>query len=398
MWSRALPQRLHAGEPGWRPAALPAPAVADAVLAALLAVLAELDVLLSGDWRGPVAVNAVVVPALALTLAWRRRRPTAVLAVAVGGLALLSLAFESSQTWSSVFISIVAVYSAAAHGSSPLAAGGLAASAIAVVTLRDPLIHSFGDAVWSSSLLGLTFLAGLAGRALQTRAGALEARAEALEREELARAAAAAAEERRRIARELHDVISHSISVVAIQTQAVRRRLRDDQEREAQDLRDVEVTARQAMAELRRLFGILRASGDALELAPQPGLDQLEKLIERTRERGIDVELQIAGEHRPLPPGLDLAAYRIIQEALTNVAKHAGRARVTVAVAYAPRALELVIEDDGRGPGDAQRAGHGLAGMRERVSLYGGSLCAEARPGGGFRVAARLPLDGTQSA
>jgi signal transduction histidine kinase len=368
------------------------------VLAALLAVFAALDVLLSGDWRGPVAVNAVAVPALALTRAWRRRRPTAVLAVAMGGLALLSLAFESSQTWSSVFLIIVAVYSAAVYGSAPLAGGGLAACAIAVVTLRDPLIHSFGDAVWSSSLLGLTFLAGLAGRALQTRTGALDARAEALEREELARATAAAAEERRRIARELHDVISPSISVGAIQTQAVRRRLRDDQEREAQDLRDVEVTARQAMAELRRLFGILRASGDALELAPQPGLDQLEKLIERTRERGIDVQMEITGERRPLPPGVDLAAYRIVQEALTNVAKHAGPATVTVMVAYAPRMLELVIEDDGRGPIDAQRAGHGLAGMRERVSLSGGSLRTEARPGGGFRVAARLPLDGTDCA
>ena len=374
-----------------------APPLGDLALAVVLAVFGELDVLSSPGWRSPVAVNAVVVPAMALVLAWRRRYPLGVLTVVFGCLLFLSVAFQSSQSWSNTFILVVAVYSAAAHGSRPLLAMAVVVPAVTVYTLRDPQIQGFGDAVWASTLLGLTFMAGLTGRTLQARSGAVDRRAEALEREEQQRVAAAAAEERRRIARELHDVVSHSISVVAIQTQAVRRRLGPDHECEAEDLRMVEVTARQAMAELRRLFGVLRADGDALQLAPQPGLDQLEQLVEASRAVGISVELEVDGERRPLPPGVDLAAYRIIQEALTNVAKHAGPARARVLLAYPPRALELSVEDDGCGPAATNRAGHGLAGMAERVALYGGSLQTGTLPGGGFAVRARLPLDELES-
>ena len=189
-------------------------------------------------------------------------------------------------------------------------------------------------------------------------------------------------------------MVSHSISVVTIQTQAVRRRLRPEQQREIEDLRAVETTARQAMAELRRLFGVLRADGDRPALAPAPGMGELEQLVDRTRAAGVEVDLAVEGERRALAPGIDLAAYRILQEALTNVLKHAGAARAAVTVRYASTELALSVEDDGSGMSvNPNGEGHGLIGMRERVSVYGGTLETGNGPEGGFRVLARLPLD-----
>jgi signal transduction histidine kinase len=172
----------------------------------------------------------------------------------------------------------------------------------------------------------------------------------------------------------------------------VRRRLRHERPDEARDLSGVEETARQALAEMRRMLGLLRANGDAPALAPQPGMDELDRLVERVREAGVEVELEVGGEHRPLPPGVDLAAYRIVQEALTNVIKHAGPARATVAVRYGERELEVEVRDDGRGGSASDGRGHGLVGMRERAALYGGQLDAGPAPGGGYAVRARLPV------
>ena len=199
-------------------------------------------------------------------------------------------------------------------------------------------------------------------------------------------------EERARIARELHDIVSHAISVVTVQTQAVRRRLGPEHAREADDLRAVEATAREAMADLRRLFGVLRADGDAPSLAPQPGLGELERLLEQTRAAGLAVELEIEGAAGPLPPGADLAAYRVVQEALTNVRRHAHASRATVRLIFGGDRLEIVVDDDGAGASGNGDGGHGLVGMRERLVLYGGELEAGPRPGGGFRVRATLPL------
>jgi signal transduction histidine kinase len=210
---------------------------------------------------------------------------------------------------------------------------------------------------------------------------------------ETVRAELAVEAERARIARELHDVVSHSISVVAIQTQAVRRRLGPDHAREAADLEGVETTARQAMAEMRRLLGVLRAGdGDSLPLAPQPGLDQLPRLLDRARETGLDVRLDVDGTPVPLPPGIDLAAYRVVQEALTNAMRHAAADAVDVRLSWGERDLELRVEDDGVGAASANGHGHGLFGMRERVALYGGTVETGVRPGGGFAVRARLPV------
>jgi signal transduction histidine kinase len=225
------------------------------------------------------------------------------------------------------------------------------------------------------------------------RAGELEHRATRLVHEQEERAAAAVSEERARIARELHDVVAHSVSVIAVQTGSMRRRLRHERPAEARELSAMEQTARQARAEMRRMLGLLRSDYEAGELAPQPGLGEVGRLVEQTREAGLAVELRVAGAERPLPPGVDLAAYRIVQEALTNVLKHAGPARASVGVDFGDRELGLEISDDGRGaPAEANGAGHGLVGMRERVLLYGGTL--ETGPGGdgGFVVRARLPI------
>jgi signal transduction histidine kinase len=226
------------------------------------------------------------------------------------------------------------------------------------------------------------------------RADTLEQRAEQAEREREQKAREAVLEERARIARELHDVVAHSVSVMVMQTGVVRRRLHSVRPDDAALLDEVEQTGRGALGEMRRLLGLLRADEDGLSLTPQPGVDRIGSLVEQMREAGLPVDLRVEGEPVALPAGLDLAAYRVVQEGLTNALKHAGRARAAVLLRYRPWELELEIADDGRGPAATDGLGHGLVGMRERVALYGGTLVTGARPEGGFLVRAVLPLEG----
>jgi signal transduction histidine kinase len=198
-------------------------------------------------------------------------------------------------------------------------------------------------------------------------------------------------EERRRIARDLHDVVAHAVGVMTVQAGAARLVLEDDPSRAREPLLAVEQAGRQALGELRRLLGILRRDEREPALRPQPGLAALQELAAQAERAGLPVELIFEGAPARLPAGLDLAAYRIVQEALTNTRKHAGPARARVAVRYAPEALELEITDDGR-PAANGGSGHGLIGMRERVALYGGQLDAGPRPQGGFTIHAHLPL------
>lgn len=186
--------------------------------------------------------------------------------------------------------------------------------------------------------------------------------------------------------------ITHSISVVTIQTQAVRRRLGPEQAQEAVDLATVEATAREALAEMRRLFGVLRADGESVSLAPQPGLGELDRLVEQSRAGGIVVRLVVEGEVQPLPPGIDLAAYRIAQEGLTNALRHSGASEVVLTVRHSPSAVEVEVVDDGGGLGRSEPCGHGLVGIRERAALYGGSVELGSGPTGGVLLTARLPL------
>jgi signal transduction histidine kinase len=230
------------------------------------------------------------------------------------------------------------------------------------------------------------------------------------------RARWAVAEERGRIARELHDVVAHSVSVMVVQAGAARRSVAGNPDQATAVLTQIEDTGRQALAEMRRLLGLLRdgKDGAAAALDPQPSLAHLDGLLAATREAGLPVELAVEGEPRQPPAGIDLSAYRIVQEALTNSLKHAGPARAVVRVCYGAGALEVQVWDDGRGAADNglesafgrrsadsdrqnRRSGHGLIGMRERVALFGGSLEVGSRPGGGFLAAARLPLDGGEA-
>lgn len=218
-------------------------------------------------------------------------------------------------------------------------------------------------------------------------------RARRLEREQSETADRAVAAERQRIARELHDVIAHSVSVMTVQAGAVRRLLRPEQQREREALETVEATGREALTEMRRLVGLLREQGAMPEFAPQPGMGTIEALLDGVRAAGLPVELDVEGAPRELPPGVDLAAYRVVQEALTNALKYGGTAHAWVAVHWKEGELELEISNDGSGDGDGSGGGHGLTGMRERVSLYGGVIESGPRDGGGYVVRARLPLE-----
>ena len=225
----------------------------------------------------------------------------------------------------------------------------------------------------------------LAGRAIRRRR--IRERELIVERNEGARAAVA--EERARIARELHDVVAHAISVIVLQARGARHA--EGAERD-EALEAIESTGATALAEMRRLLHILRSDDEDVALAPQPSLAHLELLVAQVCDAGLPVDLRIEGERRELPPGVDVSAYRIVQEALTNALKHAGPARARVSVRFQPDALELEIADTGTGSSNGVGSGHGLAGMRERVAVFGGELASGPRPEGGFTISARLPL------
>jgi len=230
----------------------------------------------------------------------------------------------------------------------------------------------------------------------------LEARAARLEREREERDERAVNEERARIARELHDVIAHNVSVMVVQASAGEEVFDSDPRRARESLAAVASTGRAALAELRRLLGVIRAEegdGAAASYRPQPGLEYLDELVRQVRETGLAVELSVIGEPRELPEGIGLCAYRIVQEALTNTLKHAHASEAQVSVRYVADALELQVLDDGRGPRavNGESSGQGLIGMRERVALFGGELTARPRPGEGFEVRARLPLEEARS-
>jgi signal transduction histidine kinase len=250
-----------------------------------------------------------------------------------------------------------------------------------------------GDYLWVAAFVAVSWATGFILSRRSAHARELHERALRLEREQLEAAERAVAGERQRIARELHDVIAHSVSVMTVQAGAVRRLLHPEQEREREALEAVEATGREALTEMRRLVGLLREKGMMPEFAPQPGMGTIDALLDGVRAAGLPVELEVEGESRELPAGVDLAAYRVIQESLTNALKYAGPAHAWVAVHWRDDALELEIANDGRSDGDGNGGGgHGLTGMRERVSLYGGVIDSGPRPGGGYVVRARLPL------
>jgi signal transduction histidine kinase len=264
----------------------------------------------------------------------------------------------------------------------------------AVVVSHDPN-QDPADLVFTTALFVVAWLVGYALRDRVERSEAAEERALRAEREQESAARVAVAEERARMARELHDVVAHAVSVMVLQVGAVRHRMPAASEEE-EALRNVEEAGRTALAEMRRLLGALRQGDDLLELTPGPGLDDLQTLAEDVRAAGLDVRLHVEGEPVALPRSLDLSAYRIVQEGLTNALKHSGARRADVTVDYASGEVRLEVRDDGPG-GFAQNdgLGHGLIGIGERVKAYGGEMSAFASAQGGFVLRASLPLEGT---
>jgi signal transduction histidine kinase len=340
----------------------------------------------------------------ALALAWglpmfaRRRFPVAAPAVTVVLIGVQAAVWDHSVPYSSgtivVFLVAAAQFGQLGLSRSGLAGAVLAALALGLVGLRDPDATT-GDYLFVLAVTAIAWLVGFAFHERNRRTAELTERAERAERARETEARAAVAEERARLAREMHDVVAHSLSVMVVQAEAAEAMLASDPERARRPLAAVQQSGRGALAELRRMLGVLREMADeGPALAPQPGLSGLDDLVRQVREAGLPVTVRVEGEPRPLSPGIDLSAYRIVQEGLTNALKHAGPATAEVLVRYGDREIEVAVRDDGLGGEPASNGGgHGLIGMRERVALYGGELAAGPRPGGGFVLTARLPLE-----
>jgi signal transduction histidine kinase len=271
--------------------------------------------------------------------------------------------------------------------------GLVAVAAGATVIVHNDPTHSVSDFLLIPVLFSVGWLVGFALHERAEEAQAAQRRAAQAERDREAAARVAVAEERGRIARELHDVVAHAVSVMVLQVGAVRHRMPPGSGEDREALRNVEVAGRTALAEMRRLLDAMRREGDELELVPHPGLHNLAALVDEVRAAGLGVRLQVCGEPAELPPALDLSAYRIVQEGLTNTLKHGNARHADVEVRYDPGQLVIEVRDDGRGPGPSDGLGHGLVGIGERVKIYGGDMSAGAAETGGFVLRAQLPLD-----
>ena len=263
---------------------------------------------------------------------------------------------------------------------------------IVIVVVNIPGAQTTADLVFIPLRFVVAWVAGYALRERAEQAEAAEERATRAEREREAAARVAVAEERARIARELHDIVAHAVSVMVLQVGAVRHKLPAALAEDREALRAVERAGRTALAEMRRLLAAIRPDGDEAELMPQPGLDSLDSLLEQISRAGLPVELHVDGDRFPLPRGVDLSAYRILQEGLTNALKHARATGADVTVRYRPDELQLEVRDNGHGSATSDGLGHGLVGIRERVKIYGGEMSAGTATGGGFVLSTRLPL------
>jgi signal transduction histidine kinase len=371
------------------------PRLVDGVLAAALGILGLAPALAGGRYELVVISLVLVIP-----LVFRRDHPVAAFAIGitVGALQVLL----DIQVNSIDLVIVVLLYTLAAYGRRRASLAGLAiclaGSAAAVARWAPSSQLSLAHWVMIGFIMfaGSSLIAWVLGDSVRYRRAyysSLEDRAARLERERDAQAQIAAAAERARIARELHDVIAHNVSVMVVQADGASYALDSSPERARQALGAIASTGRQALAEMRRMLGVLRSDDDATGLVPLPGIGQLGELLEQTRASGLDVSFTVQGVPGPLPGGLALAAYRIIQESLTNTRKHGGpRASARVLLRYCEDVLMLQITDDGRGATVADGAGHGLTGMRERVALYNGTLRTGPLPGGGYQVTARLPV------
>jgi signal transduction histidine kinase len=344
----------------------------------------------------PLPIHVAMIVCFCLPLIWRRKWPRAVFAV-VALVAFAQWLIGITLSVSDLAV-MIAIYTIAAECAFRWAlCAGLIGELGAIMELFSvnrarPYPRDWKPLLPFSVFIAAIWLCGLYINTRRRYTSSLEERARRLERERDAQAEVAAAAERARIARELHDVIAHSISVMVVQADGASYMVDAEPQRARRAMEAIGSTGRQALTEMRRMLGVLREDGQA-ELAPQPGVEQLTELVQQIRSAGLPVELSVTGSSGPLPAGLQLAIYRIVQEALTNVLKHAGpAASAWVELDYGDQTIGVRVRDDGRGATISDGRGHGLVGMRERAAVYGGDVRAEPSPGGGFEVAARLPV------
>jgi signal transduction histidine kinase len=367
----------------------------------VLAVLigAEIEIVLQPNLKGPVGANMLLYGAGALTLLLRRERPLVPLVTLVVVTLVGQAFFSGPPDLAFVVVMILAAsYSVGAHAEQRTALLGI--SLVAGTIIGVSALNHDSDVIFPVVFFG--FMPWLLGRTLRHHGALARELAEKADRAEHAREEdqrRAIAAERARVARELHDVLAHNLSVMVVQASAARRIVERDPDTASDAAHLIRETGREALAELRQLFGTVRR-GEGEPLAGPPSIAQVERLAARAREAGLSVRVRVEGTPVPLPAGVDVSAYRVVQEGLTNTLKHAGSSHALVTVRYEPSELVVEVEDDGTGAapnGDlsATGGGHGLVGMQERVQVYGGKLQAGRRRGGGYAVRARLPTPST---
>lgn len=378
----------------------------DAAAVVFVAVVTEWQVFSGSQFlgthvAGPRWVTVPLPLLIAVPLLWRRRRPLLMCVLVIAGIVLQAVSSGNSpEGLQLILVWMLVPFSVAAYSPRRQGVMGLAIALVgfAVYAVENADITSGrADNVWAGAFFLIlavgSWLAGAVVHARRERTS-LHARASMLERE----SQSAVEDERSRIARELHDIVSHNLSVVVVQAAGARAQVPPDTPN-ASTLEKIERSGREALVEMRRLLGVLRPDDGAgtSSLSPAPGISELPQLADGLRAAGLEVELTLDGDCSALPPACALTTYRIVQEALTNTLKHGGRgARAAVRIAHEPGALTIEVVDDGAGlpPGDAvPDGGHGLIGMRERAAVFGGEVRTASRPGGGFAVRARLPLE-----
>ncbi|GAA3511724.1 sensor histidine kinase [Actinocatenispora rupis] len=375
----------------------------DAVLAAAI-LLAYVALLAAGPARfRPVEPWVATLWAVLGVLPVLARRQWLWPAVGATAALILAALIDPDFWQTQELTAVVLAYTAASRHRLPPALAATAALWVPAFVVgwlraghdpRDQTLVILVDVV----VAAVCVVTGQFNRTRRAYTGALEARAVEAERNQQALAGQAVAEERRRIARELHDVVAHHVSVMGVLATGARRSLTRDPDAAAEALTSIEATGRTTLRELRRLLDVLRTDDEPATppeagLAPAPGLTAVGDLVARVRRAGLPVDVRVEGEPYPVDAGIGLAVYRLVQEALTNAVKHAGPARAVVRLGFGPSALTVEVFDTGRGPSGDATGGHGLVGMRERVALYGGEITTGPRPGGGFRVYARIPMD-----
>jgi signal transduction histidine kinase len=368
------------------------------LLVVAAAVESALETALRPDLSGPASWFAVSAVALVVLCLLGRRR-FAFAAPAALWLVVAALSFvDGGVVTQPAGVFLAGMAAAFLLGNVPdtlKARLGLAVvlggAAIVVYNLPE---RAAGEFVFTPLLFAVAWLAGFALRERATQAEAAEARAVQAERDRETAARVAVAEERARIARELHDVVAHAVSLMVLQVGAVRHKMPESAAQDHDALQNVEQVGRAALAEMRTMLGAMRRDGEPVDLAPQPGLGDLDALLADVRAAGLPVRMHVEGQPRALPRAIDLSAYRIVQEGLTNSLKHAQARQADVAVRYGANDVQVEVVDDGRGPSTEDGLGHGLIGIKERVKIYGGDLKVGAAGGGGFVLRARLPVNG----